>query len=355
MMRLSTMLPLLNRLFSGKISMVALSAGVTAYERGDRPTARRLLAIASSAAPRDVALHERAAAAALQAGDHRMTVDLLTSALRTQPNNVHFQLRAALAECNLGDEQAAARRCEKAIAEIDEDPSPLLGLLSQLRMPGPRRIELLSAIHNWQRPRTYVEIGVAQGDSLRLVPPGTQAIGVDPEPHVTYPLPSTTTIFAEKSDDFFAQRDLRALLGGAPVTLAFIDGMHLFEFALRDFINVERHCSPESTILFDDCLPMERRSAERERKTEFWSGDVWRVIPALKKYRPDLRIHTVTAAPTGLCIVRGLDPSSRVLSDNYDAIVKECLALDYSVLETDRSAFFNLFPNDWERIKGLLQ
>ena len=350
------MLPLLNRLFSGKISMVALSAGVAAYERGDRPTARRLVAIASSAAPRDAALHERAAAAASQAGDHRMTVDLLSNALRADPQNVEFQLRAALAECNLGDEQAAARRCEKAIAESgDKDPSSLMGLLSQLRLPGPRRIELLSAIHNWQRPRTYVEIGVAQGDSIRLVPPGTRAIGVDPEPAIAHPLPSTTTIYAEKSDDFFAQHDLRALLGGAPVALAFIDGMHLFEYALRDFINLERHCTPESTILLDDCLPLERRSAERERKTAFWSGDVWRVIPALKKYRPDLRIHTVATAPTGLSIVRGLDPSSRVLPDNYDAIVRECLALDYRVVDADRAAFFNLFPNDWERVKGLLQ
>jgi hypothetical protein len=34
------------------------------------------------AAPRDAALHARAAAAASQAGDHRMTLDLLTTALR---------------------------------------------------------------------------------------------------------------------------------------------------------------------------------------------------------------------------------------------------------------------------------
>ena len=148
---------------------------------------------------------------------------------------------------------------------------------------------------------------------------------------------------------------MRGLLAGLPIALAFIDGMHLFEYALRDFMNIERHCTPGSTILLDDCLPADRRSAGRERTTDFWTGDVWRVVLALKKYRPDLRIHTVAAAPTGLCVVRGLDPASRVLSENYDAIVQEFLALDYGVLEPDKAKVLNVFPNDWERIKEILR
>jgi len=222
-------------------------------------------------------------------------------------------------------------------------------------MPGSSRPELLAAIHNWLRPQTYVEIGVAEGHSLLLATPGTLAIGVDPEPAITRPLPPSTTVYAEKSDDFFANRDVRGLLAGLPIALAFIDGMHLFEYALRDFMNIERHCTPRSTILLDDCLPADRRSAGRDRKTNFWTGDVWRVVPALKKYRPDLRIQTVAAAPTGLCIVRGLDPASRVIPENYDAIVKEYLALDYSALEPDKAKVLNVIPNDWERIKEILR
>ncbi len=350
------LLPALNRLFSGKISMVALSAGVAAYDRGDRPTARRLLAIASSAAPHDTTLHDRASLAASRAGDHRMALDLLTSLLRTESDNAELQLRAAIAECGLGDEQGAMRRCQDVLARSPErDPGfTLMALLTQLQMPGPASGELLSQIHNWLRPGTYVEIGVASGDSLVRAIPGTRVIGVDPAPTVTRPLPSTTTIFTETSDDFFARHDLRALLGG-PVDLAFIDGMHLFEYALRDFMNLERHCTAGSTILFDDCIPLSRRTAERTRATHFWTGDVWRVVGALKKYRPDLRIHTIAAAPTGLCVVRGLDPASRVLSDSYDAILKEFLALDYAVIEADKAAFVNRFPNDWERIKEILR
>lgn len=351
------LLPLLNRLFSGKISLVAMAAGTAAYQRGDRPTARRLIAIASAAAPRDAELHHRASVAASQAGDHRLALDLLKNAIRADPGHSDLQVRAAFAEYELGDEQGAARRCEEIIARFtDRDPGfAVMRLLAQLRLPGPSSADMLSSIHNWLRPRNYVEIGVASGDSIVLAAPGTRAIGIDPAPTVSRQLPPSTTICAETSDDFFARHDLRALLDGLPVELAFIDGMHLFEFALRDFTNLERNSAAGSTILLDDCYPLDRRSAERTRVTHFWTGDVWRVVLALKKYRPDLRIQTIAAAPTGLCVVRGLDPASRVLADNYEAIVREFLALDYSIIETDKAACVNLFPNDWERIKEILR
>ena len=48
------------------------------------------------------------------------------------------------------------------------------------------------------------------------------------------------TIYELTSDEFFARYDLSELLGG-PVELAFIDGLHLFEQVLRDFVNLERH------------------------------------------------------------------------------------------------------------------
>jgi methyltransferase family protein len=353
----SMMLPLLNRLFSGKISMVALSAGVAAYGRGDRPTARRLLAIASAAAPEDSGLHERAAAAASEAGDHRMTLDLLVNVLRKQPENTPLQFRAALTQAQIGDTQGAMQRCEEAIAATgDRDPGrDIMHLLAALRMPGANSRDILAAIHNWFRPKTYVEIGVETGSSLALAPPGTTIIGVDPQPIVNRALPPKATIYAETSDAFFEHRDVRALLGGLAVDIALIDGMHLFEFVLRDFINLERYCAPGSTILIDDVCPLNRRSAERDRTTTFWTGDVWRIIPALKKYRPDLQIHTIGAAPTGLGVVRRLDPESRVLGERYEAIVSEFSAMDYGAIESDRAAVLNLFPNDWERIKEILR
>ncbi len=161
-------------------------------------------------------------------------------------------------------------------------------------------------------------------------------------------------MFAETSDAFFAGRDPRAELGGLPIDLAFIDGMHQFEFALRDFANLERFCTRDSTILIDDCYPLNRETAERDRRRTFWSGDIWRLILLLKKYRPDLAIHIVATAPTGLAVVRRLDPDSRFLREHHDRLCREFLAVDYAFLEDDMAGKLNLFPNDWGKVRALL-
>jgi predicted O-methyltransferase YrrM len=227
-------------------------------------------------------------------------------------------------------------------------------LQAQIRFGGEHYFQVLARIIETVKPRTYVEIGVAAGDSLRLANAPTVAIGIDPEPRITAPLASNQKVFAETSDAFFAGHDLRAELGGLPVDLAFIDGMHHFEFALRDFANLERCSAPASTILIHDVYPLDRETAERERRRNFWSGDVWRLIVLLKKVRPDLTVRTIGTAPTGLALVRKLDPASRVLLERHDQLCQEYLALDYSHIEHDMAGKLNLFPNDWERIRPLL-
>jgi 2-polyprenyl-3-methyl-5-hydroxy-6-metoxy-1,4-benzoquinol methylase len=213
--------------------------------------------------------------------------------------------------------------------------------------------ELLARIQVTIRPRTYVEIGVHTGGTFRLMCPGTRGVGIDPRPQIRHAINRGARIFAETSDEFFARHDLTAELGG-PVDLAFIDGLHVFEYALRDLANLERHAGPDATILVHDCYPIDAASAERERRTARWSGDVWRLIVALRRFRPDLSVTTVAAAPTGLGIIRGLDPSNTVLLDRYDEIVAELLALPYSDIEARREEELAAIPNDWSRIRPLL-
>ena len=227
-------------------------------------------------------------------------------------------------------------------------------LEAQIRFSGEHYLQVMARILEALKPRTYVEIGVEHGTSLRLVQAPTLAIGIDPEPKLAGPLAANQKVFVETSDAFFATRDPRAELGGLPIDLAFIDGMHQFEFALRDFYNLERFCTRDSTVLIDDCYPLNRETAERDRRREFWSGDIWRLILLLKKYRPDLAIHIVATAPTGLAVVRRLDPESRFLRENHDRLCREFLALDYAVLEGDMAGKLNLFPNDWAKIRALL-
>ena len=289
----------------------------------------------------------------LEAGEPRRALPHLTLAARLASSNAGYFGAAALAASRAGDTDAAVRYCERAL-RIDPDLEAVHNLLFSLFLHGEHYSAVLERIHRHLKPRTYIEIGVEYGDSLRLVAPDTLALAVDPQPRLRFAPGPNIRVFAEPSDEFFARHDVRAQLGGLPVDLAFIDGLHYFEYALRDFMNLERLCAPQSTILIDDCFPHDRRTAERERHITFWSGDVWKVVVLLKKYRPELSIHTVATPPTGMCIVRNLDPGSRFIADNLPRLLDEFSKLDYGYLEKGRGKKLNLFPNDWEKVRGLL-
>ncbi len=215
--------------------------------------------------------------------------------------------------------------------------------------------ELLDRIHQHLLPRTYVEIGISTGRSLTLALPGTVCVGVDPDPQVAFPLNGTTTVYPETSDGFFAEHQLEQVLGGVPLDLAFIDGMHNFEFALRDFMNLEQAAHPTTTILIHDCLPKNEVHAARDRQTEKWAGDIWRLVLLLRAWRPDLEVAVADSGPSGLGIVRALDPASNVLHDHYDEIVEHYLAIPYSALDdgTMREQL-NCVPGDWPSLRSLL-
>src|SRR6476620_5703233 len=100
-------------------------------------------------------------------------------------------------------------------------------------------LDLLRRVHAHLRPRTYVEVGVHEGDSLALAAPGTRSVGIDPTPSVRHPLGPDTSVLQQTSDAAFAGDELTQLLDGRPIELAFIDGLHLFECVLRDFIAIE--------------------------------------------------------------------------------------------------------------------
>ena len=212
---------------------------------------------------------------------------------------------------------------------------------------------LLRLAHDALNTRHYLEVGVHRGHSLALSRPGTYAVGVDPEPMVENPADNAIIVSAT-SDDFFSDPDLRALLEG-PLDLAFVDGLHLFEQALRDVANVERHSSPDGIILIHDCLPIDAATSAREQTTMVWSGDVWKVVVALRRHRQDLAVTTVDVEPTGMAIVSGLDPDNTVLFDRYDEIVNGLADLSFDDLEAlGRTETLNVVDADPETVKALL-
>jgi hypothetical protein len=183
------------------------------------------------------------------------------------------------------------------------------------------RHEFLSGLHERYAPRNYVEIGVNDGRGLARS--GTRTIGVDPAFKITAELACDLQLVKATSDDFFARTDPLAWFAEDVIDLCFIDGLHIFEFALRDFMNAERLSGGASIVVFDDMLPRSVAEAARDRHTNNWTGDVYKVTTVLERYRPDLVIVPINTTPTGLLLVAGLDPTNTVLADNYDAIIAE--------------------------------
>lgn len=180
--------------------------------------------------------------------------------------------------------------------------------------------------------RSYFEIGVNIGKSLRKI--DLPSVGVDPQFMFRDDIMGAKPelhLFQTTSDAFFQARDLKAFFPEG-VDLAFLDGMHLFEFLLRDLINTEKAMTPDGVIFLHDCLPVNAEMTERERRPgqrrdvelkSHWTGDVWKLIPILQHYRPDLEITFIDCPPTGLVMLRKLDPGSQTLGAAYEAIVEQ--------------------------------
>ena len=195
------------------------------------------------------------------------------------------------------------------------------------------RHDFLSMVHERCQPRNYLEIGVFDGHSLARST--TRTIGVDPDPHLKVKLSCDLKLVKSTSDDFFAKPDAISWFSEGVVDFTFIDGLHIFEFVLRDFMNTERLSGPSSVVIFDDVLPRSVAEAARNRRTIFWAGDTYKILLVLERYRPDLTIVPLNTEPTGTLLVLGLDPGNTVLAEHYDEIVKEYATEDPQTVPDD--------------------
>ena len=92
------------------------------------------------------------------------------------------------------------RRVDVPIRSSRPDPEPwvqpagALGIVNtiewaagRLDPSGDLYFDMLDRVHQHLLPRTYVEIGVNNGRSFALALPGTECVGIDPEPPTDIP------------------------------------------------------------------------------------------------------------------------------------------------------------------------
>ncbi len=231
-----------------------------------------------------------------------------------------------------------ARHVQDLYTETSGRTPPAVDQLLTADHGGERYDAVLFQLHAALKPDSYFEIGTLNGDTLSLA--RCASVAVDPhfqiKRDVTAHKPALH-LFQSRSDEFFAAHSIRQVLGRT-LDFAFLDGMHWYEFLLRDFMNTEQHCRPDSVIALHDCLPTDIYVARRDPDDHalkdqsphvgWWAGDVWKVLLILKQYRPDLRMVCVDAPPTGLVLISNLDPGSTVLRREYDEILRKFDTLD---------------------------
>jgi hypothetical protein len=197
------------------------------------------------------------------------------------------------------------------------------------------------------QPASYFEIGTQLGVSASTFQ--CEVVCVDPHFRLTEDLLAhrpAAHFYRMNSDEYFKKHDLRSIFPLGP-DIAFLDGMHRADYLLRDFLNTELLCHERSLILLHDCVPVNSRMTLRDhfpgeasegKYAGWWTGDVWKVVPTLKKFRPDLQIRLIDAAPTGLVAVQALKPKGRPAIDYF-------AALDFMQnLRFDRDALWKVAP-----------
>lgn len=258
-----------------------------------------------------------------RSGEFNLAIDSLETYLNCGIDDLSVLSMLSDAYAKINRRDVALMYISKA---LDIDPLNTANLIkfSDLMLPGLDYIEALRLIHHHYKPERYIEIGVCKGVSFNLADPDIIAIGVDPEPQIDINfLPAKHKVICETSDNYFNSGRIHDDLQHQAFDMAFLDGMHLFEYALRDFINLEKYSASSSVVLIHDLFPMTADTARRKRLTGFWSGDVWKLVFCLKEYRPELQFTLLPCPPTGLGVVEGLNSKSTILVDNYSEIVKQ--------------------------------
>jgi SAM-dependent methyltransferase len=248
------------------------------------------------------------------------------------------------------------RKWEKNRYELDTCPVPIIEKHSDSAYEEKKGHvpyhDVLKKIHEVLKPKFYVEIGVRKGKSFGLAK--CESIGIDPEPDIKGKLSDNQYIYEMTSDSFFLHEGKR-VLENKKLDLVFIDGLHLFEFALRDFMNVEKYANSNTVVVIDDIFPNNSIQAQRERSTAVWTGDVWKLAACLVDERKDLQLFFIDSYPTGMLVIKSLNPKNNKLINQYNPIIRRYKGIELSgrykeVILNRKGALNPNDPNLWRKL-----
>jgi len=201
----------------------------------------------------------------------------------------------------------------------------------------------------------YLEIGVFNGHVFFRVK-STFKIAVDPEfkfdalrkmgKTVINPYNIFNKYYSKTSDDFFEQ-DAPGLFTKNKIDIALVDGMHEYEYALRDVENILDSLSDDGVIIIHDCNPATKEAArtydewKAKGMTGQWNGDVWKAIVHLRSLRNDIDVF-VLDCDYGLGIVTKRKPEN-----NLNFSLQQIISFTYEDFNANRAQWINLKRADY--------
>ena len=206
-------------------------------------------------------------------------------------------------------------------------------------MSNPSLFDLLTFQFNRVRPKLFLTLG-DHARYVQCVPQPILGLGVDPWPTMNMKeLPPNQQVYPVTSDYFFHSpymiRDLHP-------DIIMISGFKRFEQVLRDAIFSEKLCKKESIIMIMNTVPLAASDIDRAdiSPSQHQTGDVFKIIPIYKKYRPDIKISTITDIDMGFTILENLDEANHVLQTELVLAVQD--VIDQKFEERDTSTDMTL-------------
>lgn len=217
------------------------------------------------------------------------------------------------------------------------------------------RSEVIQYLINKKKYKRYLEIGVFNGEVF-FKTKAPYKYAVDPafrfvvETKYKMMLKNLSNVnakyFTKTSDDFFKE-DAASLFSKKKIDICFIDGMHEFDFVLRDTINCLKFLDENGVIILHDCNPLTAEaevSYEEWKKRDLageWNGDVWKIIVYLKSLRDDVNVFTLDT-DQGLGIITKGTPQTKL--DFTEAQIRQLTFKDF---DANRKEWLSLEPESY--------
>lgn len=214
------------------------------------------------------------------------------------------------------------------------------------------RIMLIQNLMKQKGLKNYLEIGVFNGHAFFKIK-STFKIAIDPQFRFDFmrkigkifinPYNIFNKYYSKTSDQFFEQ-DAPQVFANENINIALIDGMHEYQYALRDIENTLKYLSGDGVIVVHDCLPQTKEASksfadwQSGPKLEEWNGDVWKAIVHLRSTRNDINVF-VLDCDQGLGIITKREPENKL-----PFTADEVSSLTYEDFAEKKQQWLNLKP-----------